>query len=358
MSNPIKVGVIGLGRSGNGMHLDFFSKHRDLYEVVAVCDLIEERRKKAADRFGCRTYEKDVDFVKDPDIEIVFVATRSCDHYRHAVMAMEAGKSVFVEKPIALNSTDVADLFRRAKQPGAPRFFPQQNRRFESTFQEIWKIIKSGKLGNVFEVTTSQLGYQRRDDWQTIDDFGGGQLLNWGPHIIDQSLRLLGAPVKEQYSDRVLGAAGGDCDDHFSVHFIGENGRKVNMCISGSCALRQGRSFMAIGTRGAVEAFEQHVHIKYINPKQKLPPVISDPGTPGDSFGPSGTFSAVVHPDWIEKEYDVKGCPLDKTWLGVYESYRNGAEYPIKEEEVMALMQAIDRIRATSKVIDFRGKKK
>ena len=352
MSEPIRVGLLGLGRAGNGMHVSALKDRADKYRVVAACDLIEERRKKVEATFGCRTYESAEELVKDPEIELVVIATRSCDHYRHAVMALEAGKNVFLEKPITLSVEEAADLFERSERPGAARFFPQQNRRFEAVFMDLMKTIESGKLGNVFEISISEKGYQRRDDWQTISEFGGGQLFNWGPHIVDQSLRLLGSPVKHQFSHRAHAVAGGDCEDHFSAHFIGENGRKVNMCISGASALDTGRHYLAHGTRGSYEATATHVHVKYIDPEQVMPPVISDPGTPGDSFGASGTFSAVVEPKWIEEEYDLKQ-DIRVLWGYMYEALRNGAEYPIKKEEVLSLMTALCRIKEESPLNPF-----
>ena len=352
MSEPIRVGLLGLGRAGNGMHVTALKERTDMYKIVAVCDLIEERCQKVAADFGCRTYGCAEDLLKDEEIELVVIATRSCDHYRHAVMAMEAGKHVFLEKPITLSYEEAIDLFERSEKPGAPRFFPQQNRRYEAVFMNLEKFVASGKLGNVFEITITEKGYQRRDDWQTIDEFGGGQLFNWGPHIVDQSLRLLGAPVKHQFSHRVHAVAGGDCEDHFSAHFIGENGRKVNMSISGASALDTGRHYLAHGTRGSYEASATHVHVKYIDPAQEMPRVISDPGTPVNGFGASGTFSAIVEPKWIEEEYDLKQ-DLRVLWGYMYESLRNGAEYPIKKENVVALMQALCRIKEESPLNEF-----
>ena len=352
MSEPIRIGLLGLGRAGNGMHVTALKERTDKYKVVAVCDLIEERRTSIAKDLDCRAYATAEELVRDEEIELVVIATRSCDHYRHAVMAMEAGKHVFLEKPITLSVDEAADLFARAEKPGAPRFFPQQNRRFEAVFMELMKIIESGKLGNVFEVSIEERGYQRRDDWQTISEFGGGQLFNWGPHIVDQSLRLLGAPVREQYSHCVHAVAGGDCEDHFTAHFIGENNRKVNMCISGASALANGRRYYAVGTRGAFEGTATHVHVKYVDPEQVLPPVISDPGTPMNGFGASGTFSAIVEPKWIEEEYDLKQ-DLRFLWGAMYESLRNGAEYPIKKEEVLALMEALCKIKKESPLCPF-----
>ena len=352
MSEPIRVGLVGLGRAGNGMHVAALAERTDTYKIVAACDAIAERREKVAASTGCRTYETVEELVKDAEVELVVIATRSCDHYRHAVMAMEAGKNVFLEKPITLSLEEARDLFERAEKPGAPMFFPQQNRRFEGVFMELRKAIDSGKLGKVFEITITEKGYQRRDDWQTISEFGGGQLFNWGPHIVDQSIRLLDSPVKYQFSHRVHAIAGGDCEDHFSAHFIGENGRKVNMCISGASALDQGRHYVAHGTRGSFEGSSSHVHMKYADPAQELPPVISNPGTPGDSFGATGTFSAIVNPEWVEEDYDVKQN-LRVLWEYMYDTIRNGAEYPIKKEEVLALMEALCRIQKESVLNDF-----
>ena len=161
--NRVKVGLVGLGRAGNGMHVKaLLNEKADKFKIVAACDLIEERCKKVADATGCRTYARVEDLVRDEEVELVVIATRSNDHYRHAVMALEAGKNVFVEKPITLDEKEIVDLFDRAEKAGSPRFFPQQNRRFEGVFSDIRKVIDSGKLGKVFEISLSQRSYQRR----------------------------------------------------------------------------------------------------------------------------------------------------------------------------------------------------
>ena len=351
--NRVRVGIIGLGRAGNGMHVKaLLSEKSEKFKIVAACDLIEERRKKVADATGCRTYERAEDLVRDEEVELVVIATRSNDHYRHAVMALEAGKNVFVEKPITLNAEEIVDLFDRAERVGSPRFFPQQNRRFEGVFQDIRKVIDSGKLGKVFEISLSQRSYQRRDDWQTISEFGGGQLFNWGPHIVDHALRLLDAPVAQQYSHCVQAAAGGDCEDHFTAHFIGENGRKVNVCISGASALYDDRKYQVFGTRGALLSDGKKIKVKYIDPAQVLPTVVSDPGTPGDSFGATGTFTVAVDLKWIEEEYEVK----DNTrvlWDHMYACLREGGEYPIKRDEVVSLITALCRIKNETPICCF-----
>ena len=99
MSTPIKIGVVGLGRIGMSVHRKCLKARPDKYLVVAACDLIQDRCDKYAEEFGCRTYNNIEDLIADPEVEVVDIATRSCDHYQHTKMALLAGKSVLVEKP-------------------------------------------------------------------------------------------------------------------------------------------------------------------------------------------------------------------------------------------------------------------
>lgn len=353
MSKPIGLGIVGLGRAGWGMHLAEIQNKTDKFRVVAACDILPERVEKTQNRTGCRGYHNIDDLIADPDVEIVDIATRSCDHYAHAKQALLAGKSVILEKPVGLNYDQIAELYTLANQPGKPKLYARQNRRFEKGFGFVLDTVRSGILGDVMEISLDVLSYQRRDDWQTIRQFGGGQCLNWGPHIIDQALLLLDSPVAVQFGDLKQAAAGGDCEDHFSIHLIGENRRKVNLCISGSCVLNSGRHYIAYGNRGAVSVSNGHVHLKHIDPAQVLAPVISNPGTPQGSFGSSGTFEDNTKPQWIEQTFDISQEDLTVIWDYIYDSFRNGAPYPIQDEEVLNLMRVITNLFAENKVADF-----
>ncbi len=353
MSNPIKIGLVGLGRAGKGMHLAEIKNKTDKFQVVAVCDILPERAQVVAEMLGCRAYTSIDELIADKEVELVDIATRTVDHFEHSVKALKAGKMVFIEKPVTMNYEQTKELFDLANRPDMPNIYVRQNRRFEVVFNKVWEAMRSGKLGKVFEINIRQLSFQRRDDWQTINEFGGGQLLNWGPHIIDHSLRLLESPVASQTGSLMLTAAGGDCEDHFSIHFIGENGRKVNMWISGGTASMAGRYFEVFGTKGSMICNNNDIMLKYINPEQVLPPVISDPGTPGDSFGSSGTFEAAVNPEWIEEEYKITSEDLTVIWDYLYETIRNGAEFPIKQSEVLELMRAVTNLKEEKEIINF-----
>lgn len=351
MSNPIKLALVGIGRAGWGMHTTELENKTDKYQYVAACDLLPERVEKMVEKYGCKGYSNIDDLLADSDAEIVCIATRSCDHYEHGIKVLKAGKDLLMEKPMGLTLKQAEDLFATAESEGR-KIYMRHNRRFEAVFNEVKNTIESGILGNVYEINISQGSFQHRDDWQTLSEFGGGQLLNWGPHIIDHSLRLLGSPLKKITGELKQVTAGGDCEDHVIAHYESEAGRTVNMCISGGMALNAGRKFSVYGDRGSMLCNDFNIKLRYIDPEQEIPPVVSDPGTPGASFGASGTYASATEVKWIEKEYKIPGEDLTVIWDYMYESYRNGADYPIKKEEALQVMQAAEAIRKGTK-FDF-----
>ena len=217
------------------MHCSELDKYKDLYEIVAACDIEQERLDKMAQRYPkCRTYLKYDDFLKDKNMEMVAVAVRSPDHTEFALKALKAGKYVFLEKPIALSYADAKRLVAAAKKyPG--KLYCRHNRRFEQAFNHVLEIIRSGILGEVYEIRNTVNSYQRRDDWQAIIECGGGQLNNWGPHIIDHMLQMLESPVAEVWSDLKKVTAVGDAEDHVRIILKGQNKRLAEVAETAGC---------------------------------------------------------------------------------------------------------------------------
>ncbi len=350
MAKPVRIGLVGLGRAGWGMHLEELKGKEDKCVIVAACDIIPERLERMKERFPeVHTYDRIEDLIRDPDVELVSVATRSCDHYRHVKMALLAGKDVLGEKPMCMTYEQALELKSLSEgDNGCGRLFIRHNRRFEPNFLFAKNLIDSGKLGDVFEIRLARNSYQRRNDWQTISDFGGGQMLNWGPHIVDHSLRLLESPLKNLSSWLRQVAAGGDCEDHLKLVLEGENGRIVDMEISGGCALPL-PEYRIYGSRGScvIEAGGK-AHLRYIDPGQVLPPVVSDPGTPVQHFGKSGTFKAADEPRWIEADVEIKQYPLDQIWGCLYDTIREGKPFPITLEEAVEVIRVIDMAKSAS----------
>ena len=350
----IKIGLLGLGRAGWGIAAAELRELTEKYEIVAACDIIEDRCVTMKEAFSCRTYNSIDEFLLDPEMELVYIATRSSDHLEHGLKALGAGKTVVMEKPVTCSYNDAKTLFDAANKLGKNKLFVHQQRRFEPTYQYIKKAVDSGKLGDVFEINLEQGSYQRRDDWQTINEFGGGQLLNWGPHLIDHSLQLLGTKCANITSYLQHTVAAGDCEDHLRIRFAGDNGRVVNTCISGGLALGRGRYYEAIGTKGQIIINNNQLKIKYIDPEQNLPAPVANPKTPGEmAFGASGTFAVATAVKWIEEEYtlsehEMSNAPLIVFWDYLYDTLINGSDFPVTDEDVLEIMRVISLAKAQS----------
>lgn len=340
MSNPIKVGVVGLGRIGMSVHFNSMKNRPDKFQIVAACDLIPERTAKYAEAFGCRTYDKIEDLIADPEVEVVDIATRSCDHYAHAKMALLAGKSVLVEKPFCETYKQACELTELGSQPAGPRIFVRHNRRFEEGFIKVNEIIDSGILGNVYEIKLTRNSYQRRNDWQTIKEFGGGQLLNWGPHIVDHSLQFCGGDYTAMHADIKRVAAVGDAEDHVKIVFKGVNGRTVDMEISGGAALPTPK-YVVYGTRGCIIGYDTSLQVKYLDPEVPLADIQADPSTPGT--GVYGNSEELV---WKEEtfEVDIEG-DTDAIWDYFYESYRNNKPYPVPTAYAAKVVEVLENAK-------------
>ena len=342
MSNPIKIGVVGLGRIGMSVHRRCLKARPDKFTVVAACDLIEDRNEKYAEEFGCRTYERIEDLIADPDVEVVDIATRSCDHYKHAKMALLAGKSVLVEKPFCETYEEAKELVKLGSQPTGPKIFVRHNRRFEEGFIKVNEIIDSGVLGDVYEIRLARNEYQRRNDWQTIMEFGGGQLLNWGPHIVDHSLRFCGGGYTKMFAEIRRVAAVGDAEDHIKLVFNGVNGRIVDMEISGGVA-QPVPEYRIYGSKGSLIGENNKLYLKYLDPSVPLAEIKADPSTPGSgsAFGNSETLV------WKEEVIELhREDQTDVIWDYFYEAYRNNKPYPITSEQAMEVVRVLEEAKA------------
>ena len=346
MSDKIKVGIWGLGRAGLSMHSTELEKYSDLYEIVAGFDTTPERNKLFTEKTGAKAFADEDAFLNNPDVEMISIATRSPDHVAHCEKALAAGKYVFLEKPIAITYASGLKLLELDKQyPG--KLYLRQNRRFEAPFNHIQEIIASGILGDVYEIKLCRHSFQRRSDWQTIIECGGGQLNNWGPHIIDHALQFLNYKVKDVWSDLKKIAAVGNAEDHLKIVFRGEDGRIVDMEISGGVAIAQSE-YTVYGTRGALTCTGNDIKLRYAEPDQVFQKIEAYPGNPPLEGGFVNGYADLEAIRWVEEEIEVNpSIPTDthSIWPAMYKSIREGAKFPVSTEEGVAVVKVIEDVK-------------
>lgn len=335
----IRLGIIGLGRAGFGMHTAELRGKEELFEIAAVCDVERDRCENMQKLYGARIYARVEDIVADPEIDVIDVATRSCDHFKHAMTALNAGKTVFLEKPICMTYEEAKKLFAYAEKDGKKRVYVRHNRRFEPHFMQINRLIASGIIGDAYYIKRSVASFDRRCDWQTLSQYGGGQLLNWGPHLIDQALRFCGGDYGRLTSYTRQVAATGDCEDFVNAQFVGVNGRLVEIEISGGTAL-SGPEYTVYGTRGAIVSEGDGFAVKHLPSDFTYKTQASDPHTPADAkFAPSEALPFVTEKIPYEEE------ALDHTWRYLYDAVALGKDYPIRSEEALKVMEVISKIK-------------
>jgi scyllo-inositol 2-dehydrogenase (NADP+) len=351
---PIRVGLVGLGRAGWSMQCDEIDRYPTKFKLVAGCDTLKVRRDNFVERYNQPAYANIRQLIADENVEMVSIATRSCDHFKHAKLALEAGKDVFLEKPMTTNYDDARKLLALSKKVSG-KLYIRQNRRFEDGFMHIRKILDSGILGEIHEIKLRRHTFNFRGDWQTLKRYGGGQLLNWGPHIIDHALQFLGGTFKSVAADLRIISAVGDAEDHVKLLISGASGPTVDLEISGGAAIGE-TTYQIFGSRGALRSGDDFIQLKYLDPKAKLEIVEADPGTPGsEGHPPMPNHVLVKHGKakrdndikWIEKEFPIDPAPTD-IWKELYASVRKGKEFPVKLEGIVEAMRLVDAARKAS----------
>jgi scyllo-inositol 2-dehydrogenase (NADP+) len=333
LKNAVRVGLCGIGRAGFGI------VRRDLEKlphirVVAGFDLLEDRMRQLQEICGSRAYSSYKQLLSDDEVELVIVATRSHEHVPMAIQAMRAGKDVLVEKPMALDVAGADKLIAAARKLKR-RLFVRHNRRFDIPFLQAMEIAHSGKIGKLFAVQLRQGSYQRRSDWQTLKKFGGGQLLNWGPHLIDWGCQFIGGEATDVWADLKLVAATGDAEDHVKLMLRGASGVVVDIEISGAAAISQ-PPWTLMGTAGTlVIDAKGECHVKYFDQK-RLPKLRASGETPADR-----AYSSGGEIEWKEERFTAKPARVPSFWIELYNSLRKNTPFPITLEQARENMRII-----------------
>ena len=170
-------------------------------QVVAVMSRSEQKARSYAERHHIRKWYTDAqELIDDPDVNAIYIATPPSSHATFAIMAMHAGKPVYVEKPLAASYNDCIRINRISEQTGVPCFVAYY-RRYLPYFQKVKEIINSGTIGEIvnvqvrFSVPPRDLDYKSGKEmpWRVQPDIaGGGYFYDLAPHQIDLLQDLFG----------------------------------------------------------------------------------------------------------------------------------------------------------------------
>ena len=197
----IRVGIIGMGRSGWELHATALAQLAD-YQVAGVCDQSPARLAEAARVFNAKPFTDPTALLRDDEIDLVVVAVPGHLHAPLAIAALEAGKHVVVEKPMA-NSLADAEAMLAASRAHKRLLAVFHNRYWDKDFRMVKALVEEKALGDLLAIDARVMTYgpewanygvpDFNPQWRIQAVYGGGFLADWGPHLVLQCLDLAGA---------------------------------------------------------------------------------------------------------------------------------------------------------------------
>ncbi len=219
------LAIVGYGGQG-AWHADW-ALRSDVIALAGVYDIRECRMEVAREK-GIHTYSDMAELLADSRVDIVLCATPNDVHKDIVIAAMRAGKHVVCEKPVAMSVAELDEMLACQRECGVV-FSVHQNRRWDVDFLAIKSLIASGEIGEVLNIESRVHGSRGiPSDWRCHKPEGGGMILDWGVHLIDQMLQLIPETVKSVYCE-VTNITTDEVDDGFHLHLTFESGKRATV---------------------------------------------------------------------------------------------------------------------------------
>jgi predicted dehydrogenase len=195
-TDRIRLAIIGTGSFATGMHLPNLNKLSSKFEIHAICSRTASKSKSIALQYNAKYSTVDPDqIINDPEVDLVMICTRHDSHADLVLKCLKANKNVFVEKPLAINITElkkIKDFFLTTENKFIPSLFVGYNRRFSKYLREIDKAL-IGRISPLVINYRMNAGFVNNDSWIHDD---GGRIIGEACHIIDLMHFLTKSEVK------------------------------------------------------------------------------------------------------------------------------------------------------------------
>ena len=344
---PIKVALMGLGRSMFTDHYPVFLRHPALFKVVAACDLHKDRRDIVAKDYPeCRMFRQFADMLDEHDIDIVDIATCTADHVKHAMMSLKKGFWTLLETPMALTPDD-AQILRGQALKSKNRLLVLQRGLFSPDFLLAKMAMGDPRLGRIHQIKIRREDYVRRDDWQCVKRLGGGAAYYAMTDLTLQALRLLPTPPIQMWSELKRLASLGDAEDYAHMSLKTRDLVSADVEFNGGCLVTdRSPSFEIRGERGVFKVAQGATSgtMTVIDPKFKFPRRRSSVRTP-----PIKDMHEEVPLQTITVTLP-KGTLYGPSafWKHVYDTVRTAAPFPLQLEDSMEAVKFSHLMKKTS----------
>ena len=338
----IKVAVVGYGGMGS-WHADRISE-MDKFTLAGVWDINPERLADAR-KLGIHTYASFDDVLADKDVSLLVVATWNDVHKPLCIAAMRAGKNVISEKPVTLTLRDLDEMIAVAEETGR-LFTVHQNRRWDDDFLTMKHIVDNNTLGKVFRIESRVQGSRGiPGDWRREKGHGGGMVLDWGVHLLDQALTLCDDRTLESVYAHETHITNDECDDCFycELQFAGGLRYAVEVTTNNFIALPR---WYILGENGTavIEDWDLSGKMTLVHNWDKIDSVPVKAGT---------GITKTMAPRTDETIHDAPLELVRGTWTqyydNIYDVLTNGAAQIVTHRQMRRCLRLIEAVFASAK---------
>ncbi len=344
--NVVVVGYGGMGRY-HANHIEEFEN----FNLAGIYDIKQEACDVAVEK-GVYVYPSFEAVLEDEKVELIVCATYNDCHKDIAIRAMKAGKAVISEKPVTMCSEDLEEMIKVSEETGK-LFTVHQNRRWDNDYRMVKKVIDTNELGDVFSIESKVYGSRGiPTGWRREKQHGGGMLLDWGVHVLDQILMLNeGKKLLTVYAT-MTSITNVEVDDGFRAILKFENGPECLVEVFTNNFIEAPRWYVC-GENGTaiIRDWDMNGEIVKIKDWEIIDAVPIQAGA-----GITKTMAPRT-PETIKK------FPFEKIYVewadyynNIYDVLRNGAQQLITHDQqrrLMKLMEAIFESAEKNEVIKF-----
>ena len=216
-----KFAVIGYGGMGS-WHVNHALKS-DVLDLAGIYDIDPQKSEKARVS-GIHAYSSLEELLNDKSVELVTIAIPNDVHLYTVVKCLEAGKNVICEKPVALSTKDLNTMIEASKKAGK-LFTVHQNRRFDVDYLAMQKLADTGEIGKPLRIESRIHGSRGiPSDWRGEKAHGGGMILDWGIHLIDQLMLIYKNEEIDTINCTITNITNKEVDDGFYLTITFKSG--------------------------------------------------------------------------------------------------------------------------------------
>ena len=334
MTKKLNIAYVGFGKSTNRYHIPYVKERENIVIKRIVNRTLGKRPEQAELEANGTLFSTDIaDIINDDSIDLVVIVTPAFAHYDYAKELLSAGKNVPCDKPLVETLEQAKELVALAKEKNL-FFMPFQNRRFDSDFLTVKKVIEQGYLGDLVDITVN-MDHFRPNDASQGGNFDGAWY-GHGVHLVDQMVSLFGAPKEVQYDIRATRDYD-SVDDYFSVNLLYPNLR-ATVAATEVAALPHPK-WLVYGTRGTfikMDVDQQENDLK----------VGMFPGDEGFGQDSPADFGQLTYfnqnGDRIVKHIPTVAGDYGRVYDSAYESIINGADKLVSDEQILAVIKTLE----------------